>query len=405
MHQLLFLSWESPWPAFTGAALRTLGLLGELRKAFQIELVVMTRRPLTDEQFAFLGQVARSIVQVPLRDATQTDRLCALALMASRAYPYHSAVLQRSLAHTQAVRDRIISFPGVVFTSMGHWGALVRDRPAPNWILNQCDADVEFWRVYASQASHVLPRHLARVNYYLARRHYPRIYDNVGRIISVCEEDKQHVLALAPHAQVDVIANGVDCVYLTSHRTVRTEKPRLLFTGTSAGRNVTALRHFMKNIMPLIQRQIPDVELLVAGNFSPKSQVEFKGSPSMRFTGRVDDLRPYFNQSDVFIAPFEETHGSKLKIAEAMAMGMPIVSTPQGVRGFELLDGQHALIADTDQEFASYCIHLLKSSSKREQLGEAARRKALETIAWPVLGKRLVEIVEDTIRTLPVAEH
>jgi glycosyltransferase involved in cell wall biosynthesis len=217
-------------------------------------------------------------------------------------------------------------------------------------------------------------------------------------VVSVCEEDRRLTLDLAPQTQVDVIENGVDCAYFTPCRTERSGPPRILFTGTSAPRNMTALHGFVKNIFPLIRSQMPDVELLVGGNFSPAAQAEFAGVPNIRFTGRVDDMRPIFDQSDVFVAPFEETHGSKLKIAEAMAMAMPIVSTPEGVRGFSLVDGESVLIAQDFQDFARHVILLLGSQERRNKLGFAARNVALATVDWSVLGRKLAAIVESTLR-------
>lgn len=394
---ILFLAWESPWPAQSGAALRTLGLLNELRKSFQVELLVLTRQPLSDKQSAFLGDLAQSVIQLPLRDVSWADKLRTLPRMVRHGYPYHSAVLESSLANCPEIWRKINEFPGIVFTSMGHWGTLVHDRLAPNWILNQCDADVEFWRVYASQASHPLVRLAARLNYRLARNHYPRIYANVGRIISVCEEDRQLTLALSPESQVDVIENGVDCAYFTPHREVRTGPPRLLFTGTSAVRNMTALHGFVRNVLPLIRSQIVDVELLVGGNFSAKAQAEFAGVPNIRFTGRVDDMRQVFDQSDVFVAPFDETHGSKLKIAEAMAMAMPIVTTPQGIRGFPLVHGESVVVANDATEFAKCVLDLLLDPERRRRIGTQARELAEMHLDWRVLGRRLRYTVENLV--------
>jgi glycosyltransferase involved in cell wall biosynthesis len=392
--EVLFLSWESPWPAHSGAALRTLGLLKELSKAYPIELILLTCNPLTSDQYATLEKYARAITRVPLRDVTLSDKIKAASLALVHGYPYHSAVLLASLRDHPEVRRKIEEFPGIVFTSTGHWGTLVRNRRAPNWILNQCDADVEFWRVYATQTTHPLARLAARVNYRLARNYYPSIYASVGRIVSVCEEDRQHTLTLAPQAQVDVIENGVDCSYYVPRREARLGPPRLLFTGTSAARNMTALHRFVRNIFPLIRSQMPDVELLVGGNFSPAAQAEFAGVPNIRFTGRVDDMRPIFDQSDVFVAPFEETHGSKLKIAEAMAMAMPIVSTPAGIRGFALRENESVLVAQDSTQFAGHVVALLNDPLRRERLGTAARQAAITTIDWAVLGKRLMAIVD-----------
>ena len=374
--------------------MRALGLLKEISKTYEVTLVILTRQPLTTEQTEFLGSLASQVISVRLRDVSFRDKIRAALLMKRYYYPYHSAILEISLQDHPEVRQMIYQFPGVVFTGLGHWGHLIRFEPAPNWILNQCDADVEFWRVYASQTSSHLTRYAALINWKLSRAHFPQIYRNAGQIISVCEEDRLLTLELAPHATVHVIENGVDCSYYTPEKTLRYGSPRLLFTGTSAARNMTALHRFVRNILPLIREEIPDIELLVAGNFSQKAQTEFIDIDVVKFTGRVDDIRPYFNQADVYVAPFEETHGSKLKIAEAMAMAMPIVSTRQGIRGFSLVDGESVLIADSPEQFAANVLLLLRNPELRMDIGTKARQVALKTIDWPILGQRLRAIVE-----------
>ncbi|MHB1416187.1 MAG: glycosyltransferase [Chloroflexota bacterium] len=197
---------------------------------------------------------------------------------------------------------------------------------------------------------------------------------------------------LAGGTPIDVVENGVDCSYYTPWRTNATRN-RVLFTGTSAPRNVTALRRFVRSTWPAMRHRLPNVELLVAGNFAAKAQREFARVDGIRFTGFIPDIRPYFDESDVFIAPFRETHGSKLKVAEAMAMGMPIVSTREGMRGFPLVHGQSALVADSDQEFAEYVVQLVQDPARRTRIGGNARETALRTVDWPVLGERIREIV------------
>jgi glycosyltransferase involved in cell wall biosynthesis len=398
-NRVLFLSWDSPWPPHSGGALRTLGILREISKVFEVELLVLTRHPFSPQQLEFLSKVAHIVTRIPLRDLSWADKAKALLLMIFKGYPYHSAILQISMGGYADLQRKILRFPGVVLAN-GHWGTLVKNRPMRNWILNQADADVEFWRVYQTQVSSSWVKLSAKINYRLAGNLYPQIYANVGRIISVCPEDRQYTLKFAPHAQVDVIENGVDCSYYVPDRMQRKSNPCLLFTGTSAERNMVALRQFVKDIFPLIHHEVPEVELLVAGDFSVKAQAEFADIAQMRFTGRVDDMRPFFNQGDVFIAPFIDAHGSKLKIAEAMAMAIPIVSTPMGVRGFQLIDGDSVLIGDSPPLFAKHIVMLLREPEQRLALGSAAREVALSTIDWRVLGKRLVAIVQATQDTI-----
>ena len=270
---LLFLSWESPWPAHSGAALRTLGLLSELGRRYSVDLVVLTRRELSDETLAHLSDLAQK------RDPAPTARRFDLRQIArpplDRRPPLslsQCAQLEGSLAGAPAVRRKIKGFPGVVFTSIGHWGTLIRDRPSSNWVLNQCDADVEFWKVYALQNPNPLARWAARLNYLLARIHYPRVYAHAWAASSPsAKRIRRGTLSLAPLARVEVIENGIDLFNLCPCSHARIGPPRLLFTGTSTARNMTALRRLVNNVLPLVLvSEMPGAELLVEATSAPR---------------------------------------------------------------------------------------------------------------------------------------
>jgi glycosyltransferase involved in cell wall biosynthesis len=305
--------------------------------------------------------------------------------------PYHCAVLRETFrgAHLSHLRD----YDGAVYANFGHWGTLLAS-PSPQWVLDQQNADVQFWEAYIAY-SRGLRKLAAFINWRLASHHFPSVYRNVGRIICVSETDRQLTLQIAPQALVDVVENGVDCSYLTPGARLDSHLPRLLFTGTSAARNVKALADFVDEVYPRIRAQRPGAELCVAGNFAARAQERFADVDGLWFTGAVPDLRPYFDPNDVFIAPFNETHGSKLKVAEAMAMGMAIVATPEGAQGMPVMNGCNAIIANGVDEFADRCCELLSDEALRRRLGRQARQTALERLDWPVLGERLRQMIDE----------
>lgn len=389
--KILFLCWESPWPSHSGFTLRTMGIIRELAKRYDLTLLIMSEKDLSEQQTAELTKYTEKIIRFPLLKHSIINKVRVIWLMLRQQIPYHCALLRLSVRQRQDIRDTIDNFKGIIFTSLGHWGTLIRSQYAHNWILNQGDADIQFWKVYAANSPNILYRMAALANYKLAARHFPKIYAKVNQVISVCEEDRVETQLAAPNIQVNVVENGIDCNYYVPERNLAAHPPRLLFTGTSVSRNVKALRHFVNVILPEIRVEIPDVELLVAGNFSEASQKEFSSVGSIKFTGKVDDIRPFFNMSDVFIAPFTETHGSKLKIAEAMAMGIPIVSTPEGARGFPVSDGGEVRIARSDRQFACLTVELLRSDDLRRQMSIAGRSLALSNLDWTVLGVKMQE--------------
>ena len=391
-YKVLFLCWEPPWPARGGGSLRTLGLLRQIARFAQVELLIASQRPLQKDQSDRLGEIAHNITRVPLRRFGLTDHARTVRRMLIDGVPYHCALLRESFGRDPEILAYMREYDGVVYASYGHWGTLL-DKPSRKWILDQQNADVQFWRAYVDYASG-LRKLAAWFNGHLAARHFPEIYADVARIISVCEHDRDLTHQLAPTAQIDVIENGVDCTFMKPGSRLPPHPPRLLFTGTSAVRNVKALRGFTNDVWPRILASKPDATTLVAGNFRRDTQLAFSDVPSIEFTGCVDDIRPYFDPNDVFIAPFHETHGSKLKIAEAMAMGMPIVATPQGVQGFPAQHGENALVAEDAVSFAKYCVELLADMDTRRCLGLAARRTAVNELDWSVIGDRLRCIVE-----------
>ncbi len=371
----------------SGGNLRTLGLMKEISRDFKINIVVLLLKPLENNQINFLRRYANKIYTLPLYYIDNTYAKIIIRMLKDRV-PYHCALLRVLFEAYPSVLKEVSETKQVVYASYGHWGTICQEHNKNNWILDQHNADIDFWRVYSNQNDDILKKFAARINWVFAKIHFPKVYRNVAKIVSVCEEDKLITLKYCPNKEVHVIENGVYCDYYLPERDV-SDDTSILFTGTSAKRNMIALKYFVNNIFPLVLRSVPYAKLVIAGNFDIRSINNFKGFKNIIFTGPVQDIRPFFNRSSVFIAPFKETHGSKLKIAEAMAMAIPIVSTPEGIRGFKLVNGQSVLIGNTDKEFAEHIITILKNKSHGEKIGNEARAVALRTIDWKLLGERV----------------
>lgn len=374
-----------------------MGLLKQLSRFYDVELKIFTKDPLQDAQLQELRKVSASITNYRLRNRRILDLVRNLAVMLVRRCPYHCALAYRSVMLNDEAQKEILHSNALVYASYGQWGTLALPENSSRWILDQNNADIQFWSVYADQAGNLLLKLAARVNAVLARLHYPLVYRRVDAIVSVCQDDRALTGKYCPLEKIHVIENGVDCSFMAPRSDRAVTCNRLLFTGTSVNRNMIVLRRFAQDILPRIASKVPGVKLTVGGNFSAGAQREFKQHPNIEFTGRLEDLRPLFDSSDIFVAPFYGTYGSKLKIAEAMAMGICIVSSPDGVRGFELVDNESVVLAKSDEEFAARVVEFLGNARQRKDIGERARRVALATVDWNVLGSRLRWIVDNTM--------
>jgi glycosyltransferase involved in cell wall biosynthesis len=108
----------------------------------------------------------------------------------------------------------------------------------------------------------------------------------------------------------------------------------------------------------------------------------------VHFTGWVEDVAPWFNRSRVMVVPLRSGSGMRVKILDAFARGVPVVSTTIGMEGIDAVDGEHALIADTPESFADATARLLEVGGLADRLSRGARALALERYDAAVVGER-----------------
>jgi glycosyltransferase involved in cell wall biosynthesis len=161
---------------------------------------------------------------------------------------------------------------------------------------------------------------------------------------------------------------------------------RLLFVGGFAHvPNVDAINFFCADVWPLVRRQLPTATLAVVGSHPPPAVQKWAGS-GIEILGYVPDLDSIFASSDVSIAPLRFGGGVKGKVGEAMAVGLPVVSTAVGVEGMGIVDGVHALIADSPETFAAKIVGLAANPILYSSLRSAAREHIARTMSIETAG-------------------
>lgn len=141
--------------------------------------------------------------------------------------------------------------------------------------------------------------------------------------------------------------------------------------------NLNAANFLIEQVWPLIHQANPDARLIMAGSHPENIRSYPAAVPGVEFTGFVEDLSALYARSRIVCCPILSGGGTRVKIVEAAAYGKPIVSTPIGVEGLSMQDGENALIRQSPAAIAQACLTLLNSDALCEQLGAAARRKAV----------------------------
>jgi glycosyltransferase involved in cell wall biosynthesis len=141
-----------------------------------------------------------------------------------------------------------------------------------------------------------------------------------------------------------------------------------------------------------------DTRMLVVGRNPPAALVAEARGLNWEFTGRVEDIRPHLARGDVAVIPLRVGSGTRLKAFEAMAMGLPVVSTQLGVEGLGLVPGTHFVAADEAAGFAAAVRALLGDYALRRTLAETGRALLEARYGWERIGKQFEEICVATKR-------
>jgi glycosyltransferase involved in cell wall biosynthesis len=207
---------------------------------------------------------------------------------------------------------------------------------------------------------------------------------------------REQAVMRAAGARAVTVPNGVELAPLLAPvHGAGAGEPYLVFVGVmSYEPNADAMLHMIRDIMPLVRRERPDVKLVVVGR-GVSDELAAVANASIQFAGGVPDVRPYVAGAAVSVVPLRAGSGTRLKILEAMALGCPVVSTSVGAEGLDLVNGIHALISDGPDAFAASILSLLAAPERAKELARAGRTLAESKYAWSVIGKTLTGHYED----------
>lgn len=217
------------------------------------------------------------------------------------------------------------------------------------------------------------------------------VYGCADRLLTLTTEDKFDLLKYSPDLNINVVPAGVDITALNKVQDLKQEQILLMtgFFGDIA--NEDAAEWFLTSIWPDLRRKNPMLQFFIVGE-GPPEKLRRMARPDKRVkvTGRVDDLRPYRKISQVFVCPVRLGAGSRTKCLEAMAAGLPVVSTALGMHGLPAENGNNCFVADTP-ELMVECIEWL--------LGDEELRKNMAQKA-----KQIIETCFGTDKTMPLFE-
>lgn len=384
---VLAITSEIPWPLNTGGHLRTFHLLRALAEEFQVRLVAPAVK---DQSQAIEALRASGIATVtaPVGPRAAWREALRAANAAVRREPYVMYRRHDRRATWAVLRSEVSrSAPDVLY--LDHLDSWLYRRALPG-----VPAVVDLHNVYstlACRAAAEQPRRWVRpylrAEARLLDRRERRVAQSADALLTVSDEDRRHYAALAS-CPTHLVPNGVDCAAfadLPAGR--RSAEPILLYVGAlSWGPNVTAARALAVEILPEVRRRVPDARVRLVGR-DPDPEVMALGNlDGVEVLGSVPEVLPHFGGAAALVVPLESGGGTRLKIIEAFAAGLPVVSTPVGCEGIDAVDWEHLLIADRSR-LVDAVVRLLRDPALGERLAANARLLAGERYDWCVVGE------------------
>jgi sugar transferase (PEP-CTERM/EpsH1 system associated) len=400
--RILFLTPQLPYPPEQGTAIRNYHLIAQAATRYDVSLLSFAEPGATDP--GPLAQICSRVEVVPAPRRSLAQRL--RTLLASRAPDMARRLASEPFARTLRSmlaegRYDTVQVEGI---ELAAYGLMLDDWPeagAPALVFDDHNAEYLLQqRAFATDLRR--PRRWPQAAYSCAqwlrlRRFERQVCRRADAVLAVSEMDARAIRRLAPEIEPLAIPNGVDT---QGYRTdlpdsLPLRHPNLVFTGKMDFRpNIDAMRWFHAQVWPEIRRRAPQVQLYIVGK-APHPEVQrLAEEPGITVTGYVSEILPYFGGADVYIVPLRVGGGTRLKVLEALATGLPMVSTRLGAEGIELVDGEHALLADTPGAFAEAALRLLHDEALRQRLGRQARAFAEEHYDWRQIVPRLYPLYD-----------
>jgi glycosyltransferase involved in cell wall biosynthesis len=232
-------------------------------------------------------------------------------------------------------------------------------------------------------------RGFAEVEWRMLRRYERTRYPHCGLIYSVSDVDAGSIRRLSgDHVPVAVVPISVDTQAVAQATPLSAGHELLFVGGLHWPPNADAVAYFIGEMLPIIRSCLPDVHLTVVGRTDGVLHDRLRAAAGVTFAGHVPDIEPFFRRSRAMVVPIRSGSGMRVKILDALARGMPTVTTSVGCEGIAAISGTHLLIADTPEAFAAEVVRVLTEDDLALSLSARSRELARNTYDQSVVGRQ-----------------
>ena len=392
--KILVLTGAPPYPLVTGAKIRTFNLLASLAGEFDIELLTI----LTDageitvlDRIRDAGITCHHLIEKRLDNRNQKaiDALCSYMLSEPYLTRHYTTKRYRRLLDTLLVSGKY----DVVHCDSVSMSGNLRGLDKSRLILTQHNIEHVIWAGYVDHAHGFIEKTFYRNQYRKVRRLEENLRDIYGNIVTVSENDRETLAAAYPRDDIVVVENGVAPLAYRAPASAG-ERVGIIFSGSLDWHaNVDGLNWFMQEVYDHLRQKAPEAPITIVGrrpNRALKATIGDK--PGIHLQADVPEIQPFLWKARVMMVPLRIGGGSRLKILEAMAAGLPVISTGKGAEGLAVRHNEHLIIEDDPGRFADALVQMLTDDELFDRLSAAGLDLVKSRYSWEQVARPLAEL-------------
>jgi sugar transferase (PEP-CTERM/EpsH1 system associated) len=384
MRDLLFLAHRIPFPPDKGDKIRSFHELRYLATRFRVHLGAFVDSQDDWRHVESLRAYCADSCLLPLRPwQAKLRSLAGLLTGEPLTVSYYRD--PRMAAWIRSVVSG--NSPDAVLVFSSAMAQYAQDLDIPVRLLDFVDVDSQKWTEYAEFHPWPLSWLYRREGEQLLA-YERKMAQRFDVSLFVSKAEARLFIGLAPEAadRVTVLENGVDAAYFGGNATYPNpyppERPILAFTGVmDYWPNVDAVVWFAREVFPKVQKNWPDALFYIVGSRPHKTVHALGEKPGVCVTGRVEDVRPYLANANLILVPLRLARGIQNKVLEAMAMGRPLLASPQAMEGIESSEGCALTVATTVSDWVSG-INAVLSQGRVPRFFAVNRDFAMKNYDW-----------------------
>ena len=393
--RILMLTPYLPYPLWSGGQIRTFNLLKNLSKKHEITLFSFIRQ---ENERKYVSILEKFCDEVRIFKKRPPWSATSLMLAASTYYP-----LVVCLYLNNTVKDELQEAINRKHFDLIHAETfyVMPNIPKNNIPIILAEQTIEYlvYRHHLEKVS-LLPKKLL-MEWDVAKIYFweKRFWKKAKRVIAMSQADRILMKTRVTDLKVDLVPNGVDTDFFAFRKTPPSARVKtILFVGNFKWlQNREAVIFLLEKVWPEIKKRLKNnVRLWIVGKYPPP-EISSRAISFVKISDDIDDIRKAYANADVLLAPIYGPGGTRYKILESMAAGVPVITTSTGIEGINAKNFREVLIAENHVELASLTVKVLTDLNLYKKLANNGRQLVQNKFSWKTIAKNLDNIYEHAL--------